>query len=122
MALLTIHSRLPISRWYVNCSTECRWFCSPSLLVRPSHIAPNRPVTEAYLLALSFADTRDFLNAAVSRAEYRESGSNACRKKFKYWKEDEKSVGPAPMNKFVHICPLILQASTRPRLGCHIRT
>jgi actin-related protein 6 len=50
-----------------------------------------RPITEAYLSALSFANTADFLNVTVSRAEYQESGSNACRKKFKDWKDDEKS-------------------------------
>jgi actin-related protein 6 len=70
---------------------ECDEYVSDIIYFRRFQHRSIRPITEAYLSALSFANTADFLNVAVSRAEYQESGSNACRKKFKDWKDDEKS-------------------------------
>ncbi|OBZ68644.1 Actin-like protein ARP6 [Grifola frondosa] len=48
------------------------------------------PITEAYSSAVSFAHDMDFSKCAVTREEYLEMGSNACRRKFKDWKPIEK--------------------------------
>lgn len=44
----------------------------------------------AYHGALAFAQRSDFPDQVVTRAEYLEMGSNACRRKFKDWKLTEK--------------------------------
>lgn len=41
------------------------------------------PITEAYHSAFSFASHPHFSEYAVTKAEYMEGGSNACRRKFK---------------------------------------
>lgn len=40
---------------------------------------------EAYHSAVAFTQNPHFANHCVTRAEYLESGSNACRRKFKDW-------------------------------------
>jgi actin-related protein 6 len=44
-----------------------------------------RPITAAYRAAFSFVQTPDFEQMAVTREEYLEEGSNACRRKFHGW-------------------------------------
>ncbi|THH10060.1 hypothetical protein EW146_g8492 [Bondarzewia mesenterica] len=44
------------------------------------------PILEAYRSAVAFASHPDFSEYTVTRSEYQESGSNACRRKFKDWK------------------------------------
>lgn len=46
-----------------------------------------RPILEAYHSALAFAQHPQFSNQCVTREEYLESGSNACRRKFKDWQD-----------------------------------
>lgn len=48
------------------------------------------PITEAYRSALAFADQDQFAEFSVTRAEYLESGSNACRRKFKDWRSSDE--------------------------------
>lgn len=49
------------------------------------------PITAVYSSALAFASSAEFPEYTVTRTEYLESGSNACRKKFLDWKvADEK--------------------------------
>ncbi|EPQ54631.1 actin-like protein Arp6 [Gloeophyllum trabeum ATCC 11539] len=63
------------------------------------------PTTEAYKAALAFARNSAFPSHVVTRAEYQESGSNACRRKFKDWRSSDRGVdqtldrrkGKAPM-------------------------
>ncbi|KDQ62817.1 hypothetical protein JAAARDRAFT_122230 [Jaapia argillacea MUCL 33604] len=56
----------------------------------------QEPITECYRSALAFVQEPDFQEYCVTRAEYLESGSNACRRKFKDWKlVDEKGKGAA---------------------------
>lgn len=50
------------------------------------------PITEAYRSAFAFAGRSQFVEHMVTRAEYLEGGSNACRRKFKDWRSlDEAS-------------------------------
>ncbi|KAI0769101.1 actin-related protein Arp6 [Trametes elegans] len=49
-----------------------------------------RPVEEAYRAAVAFAARPEFAQAVVTRAEYQEMGSSACRRKFRDWKPAEK--------------------------------
>jgi hypothetical protein len=48
------------------------------------------PITQAYRAARSFAQTTSFTKSTVSREEYLEGGSNACRKRFAKWNWREK--------------------------------
>ncbi|KIP04446.1 hypothetical protein PHLGIDRAFT_25604 [Phlebiopsis gigantea 11061_1 CR5-6] len=54
------------------------------------------PILEAYRSAIAFASKPDFLQKVVTREEYNESGSNACRRKFPDWKPKE---GEAALTK-----------------------
>lgn len=45
------------------------------------------PVLETYHSAIAYTQHTDFVDQCVTRAEYLESGSNACRRKFKDWKD-----------------------------------
>ena len=49
------------------------------------------PVTEAYRSALAFASQPQFEDHLVTRAEYLEGGSNACRRKFKDWRSSDEA-------------------------------
>ncbi|TFK52383.1 actin-related protein Arp6 [Heliocybe sulcata] len=48
--------------------------------------------TEAYKSAMALACSADFRSVAVTREEYQESGSNACRRRFKDWKPTDGEV------------------------------
>jgi hypothetical protein len=49
------------------------------------------PIIEVYRSALAFASNPAFFDFAVTRAEYLEGGSHACRRKFPDWKSlDER--------------------------------
>jgi actin-related protein 6 len=48
------------------------------------------PITEAYRSAFAFASQDQFGEFSVTRAEYLESGSNACRRKFKDWRSSDE--------------------------------
>ncbi|OCH91599.1 actin-like protein Arp6 [Obba rivulosa] len=52
----------------------------------------NEPITEAYQSAVALAKRPDFAQRVVTRAEYLEMGSNACRRKFHDWKPIEKDL------------------------------
>ena len=43
-------------------------------------------ILEAHQSAVSFAMKGSLVNHAVTRTEYLESGSNACRRKFRDWR------------------------------------
>lgn len=47
----------------------------------------SEPALEAYHSALAFAQHPHFSNQCVTREEYLESGSHACRRKFKDWQD-----------------------------------
>lgn len=55
---------------------------------RPS----RRPILEAYRSAVAFAARPEFSQSVVTREEYQEMGSSACRRKFRDWKPVEKDV------------------------------
>ncbi|RPD77652.1 actin-like protein Arp6 [Lentinus tigrinus ALCF2SS1-7] len=52
--------------------------------------ASDEPILEAYRSAVAFAARPEFPQFAVTREEYQEMGSNACRRKFRDWKPVEK--------------------------------
>lgn len=67
-------------------------------LSSPFHFASSRspnpsPIISAYNAALSFASHPTFQHHLVTRAEYLESGSAACNRKFKDWKSGERVDG-----------------------------
>ncbi|KAI0344472.1 actin-related protein Arp6 [Trametopsis cervina] len=51
------------------------------------------PIMEAFNGAMVFAGQPDFKDYVVTRAEYLEMGSSACRRKFKDWKPSEEAKG-----------------------------
>jgi len=53
-------------------------------------ISMRSPITEAYRSAFAFASQDQFAEFSVTRAEYLESGSNACRRKFKDWRSSDE--------------------------------
>ena len=61
------------------------------------------PILEAYRSAMAFANQPAYSDRIVTRAEYQEGGSNACRRKFRDWKnagkEKVKKEGGAPAAK-----------------------
>ncbi|EJF63272.1 actin-like protein ARP6 [Dichomitus squalens LYAD-421 SS1] len=48
--------------------------------------ASAEPILEAYRSALAFAARPEFAQCVVTREEYQEMGSSACRRKFRDWK------------------------------------
>ncbi|KZT09178.1 actin-related protein Arp6 [Laetiporus sulphureus 93-53] len=50
----------------------------------------DEPILEAYRSAIAFAKSPEFSANVVTRAEYLEMGSNACRRKFIDWRPVEK--------------------------------
>ncbi|KAJ8483371.1 hypothetical protein ONZ51_g4748 [Trametes cubensis] len=50
----------------------------------------EHPILEAYYSAVAFAARPEFAQCVVTKEEYQESGSNACRRKFRDWKPVEK--------------------------------
>ncbi|OJT09951.1 Actin-like protein ARP6 [Trametes pubescens] len=52
--------------------------------------ASERPDLEAYYAAAAFAARPEFSQSMVTREEYQEMGSSACRRKFRDWKPTEK--------------------------------
>ncbi|EIW59290.1 actin-like protein Arp6 [Trametes versicolor FP-101664 SS1] len=52
--------------------------------------ASERPELEAYRAAAAFAARPEFSQCVVTREEYQEMGSSACRRKFRDWKPSEK--------------------------------
>lgn len=50
----------------------------------------TRPELEAYRAAAAFAARPEFSQCVVTREEYQEMGSSACRRKFRDWKPAEK--------------------------------
>ncbi len=50
----------------------------------------TRPDLEAYYAAAAFAARPEFSQSMVTREEYQEMGSSACRRKFRDWKPTEK--------------------------------
>ena len=48
------------------------------------------PILEAYRSAMAFANQPAYSDRIVTRAEYQEGGSNACRRKFRDWKNAGK--------------------------------
>ncbi|KAI0786140.1 actin-like protein Arp6 [Abortiporus biennis] len=52
----------------------------------------EEPILEAYHAAMTFSLRSDFQEHTVTRAEYLEMGSNACRRKWKDWKPADCSV------------------------------
>ena len=69
-----------------------RGYCRLIQVTRVSIICPDRalsmtqpcisPITEAYYGARAFARSPNFSSFCVTKEEYAEGGSNACRKKF----------------------------------------
>lgn len=57
-----------------------------SYLVCTSLNPTHSPISEAYKSAVDFASKPDFFQKAVTREEYNEMGSNACRRKFPNWR------------------------------------
>lgn len=55
------------------------------------------PITEAYRSAIKFTDQPQFSSRLVTRAEYQESGSNACRRKFRDWQWAREGQGKEEM-------------------------
>jgi len=55
-------------------------------------ITTDSPITEAYRSAFAFASQAGFAEHAVTRAEYLEGGSNACRRKFKDWRSLDEAL------------------------------
>jgi len=53
-------------------------------------VLTRSPITEAYRSAFAFAGQAQFAEHSVTRTEYLESGSNACRRKFKDWRSSEE--------------------------------
>ena len=50
-------------------------------------MSPRRPILEAYHSAIAFAARPEFASrCVVTREEYQEMGSSACRRKFRDWK------------------------------------
>ncbi|KAF9518687.1 hypothetical protein BS47DRAFT_1416435 [Hydnum rufescens UP504] len=60
--------------------TELRALAPPEVEV--SLYTSKDPITQTYLSARAFARTPAFASACITREEYLESGSNACRRKF----------------------------------------
>ncbi|KAI0819238.1 actin-like protein Arp6 [Trametes gibbosa] len=52
--------------------------------------ASEHPTLEAYYAAVAFAARPEFTQCVVTREEYLEMGSNACRRKFRDWKPAER--------------------------------
>ncbi|TFK90533.1 actin-like protein Arp6 [Polyporus arcularius HHB13444] len=52
--------------------------------------ASDEPILEAYRSAVAFAARPEFPQSVVTREEYQEMGSSACRRKFRDWKPVEK--------------------------------
>ncbi|TDL17756.1 Actin/actin-like protein [Rickenella mellea] len=50
----------------------------------------SSPITEAHRAGVEFACSPAFAREAVTRAEYLECGSNACRRKFKDWRSTDR--------------------------------
>ncbi|KAI0372330.1 actin-like protein Arp6 [Pilatotrama ljubarskyi] len=50
----------------------------------------EHPIMEAYYSAITFAARPEFSQCLVTREEYQEMGSTACRRKFRDWKPAEK--------------------------------
>ncbi|KAI0079499.1 actin-like protein ARP6 [Panus rudis PR-1116 ss-1] len=60
----------------------------------------SEPILDAYRGALAFAQRPEFQQSVVTRAEYQEMGSNACRRKFRDWKPiDEESMKTKPVGR-----------------------
>ncbi|KAI8978721.1 actin-like protein Arp6 [Trametes punicea] len=53
----------------------------------------ERPNLEAYYSGVAFAVRPEFSQCVVTKEEYQEMGSNACRRKFRDWKPIEKEAG-----------------------------
>lgn len=51
----------------------------------------HSPITEAYHSAVAFAGHPQFAEQLVTRAEYLEGGSNACRRKFRDWRSSDEA-------------------------------
>ncbi|CAL1712194.1 unnamed protein product [Somion occarium] len=49
----------------------------------------QEPILEAYHAAHAFSRTPQFTQCLVTRAEYQEMGSNACRRKFRDWRSTD---------------------------------
>lgn len=54
----------------------------------PSWVSIYRPIIETYKAAHAFANSSLYSNYTVSREEYNEGGSNACRRKFRQFDWD----------------------------------
>ncbi|ETW81470.1 hypothetical protein HETIRDRAFT_318154 [Heterobasidion irregulare TC 32-1] len=50
----------------------------------------ENPILEAYRSAMAFANQPAYSDRIVTKAEYQEGGSNACRRKFRDWKNAGK--------------------------------
>ena len=72
------------SRWVADSAICCRLFPPFSSRIKP-HRCSNRPVLEAWIAGAKLASQPTFFQHVVTRAEYQEGGSNACRRKFPSW-------------------------------------
>ncbi|KAI0770071.1 actin-like protein Arp6 [Fomes fomentarius] len=54
----------------------------------------DQPTLEAYRSAVAFAGRPEFAQCVVTREEYQEMGSSACKRKFKDWKPAEREPPP----------------------------
>lgn len=57
------------------------------------HPALYSPSTEVYRAAMNFVEIPESSEKFVTRAEYQESGSTACMRKFRDWKPVEQPKG-----------------------------
>ncbi|PCH39816.1 actin-like protein ARP6 [Wolfiporia cocos MD-104 SS10] len=64
--------------------------CEVSIYLSNEPLIISSPILEAYRSAVAFARTPEFAQRVVTREEYLEMGSNACRRKFADWKPIDK--------------------------------
>ncbi|KAH9924346.1 actin-like protein Arp6 [Epithele typhae] len=57
--------------------------------------ASDEPTLEAYRAAVAFARRPEFAQCVVTREDYLEMGSAACRRRFADWKPAEREAAPA---------------------------
>lgn len=69
---------------------QCDEYVLAWFIQRPNLTVTSSPITEAYRSASVFAGQPLFMELSVTKAEYMEGGSNACRRKFKDWRASDE--------------------------------
>lgn len=65
-------------------------YCMNCKIDKATDTSSRRPTLEAYRSAVAFAGRPEFAQCVVTREEYQEMGSSACKRKFKDWKPAER--------------------------------